>query len=343
MIHRPSPDWFERLTGFRETAYDETRERLMVTGDRLLSLVNGRHFGIGYLELAKLSDLRQRVAAEGRTARRLRVRAVSGDARELHQKPELAGALFQVASQFNMLEMTGPDRTPEHGVTAYAFDRTQGPACAIAAGAATIYRNYFVPIGSVVGQRGTKQLDGLEYVGTELARALGTTVDALWTMRNGYACATATGLERINTYLATLSPEQFDDLRGRLQIGVQWNVEVTDAEQDPLPVVTQAFCSALPVAYTSLPAARWEPFARLVLEAAYEATLWAGVCNARARGSKIVLLTFVGGGAFGNDEDWIHAAIRRALQCASGFDLDVRLVCYGAPPESVTRFVREFE
>ena len=61
--------------------------------------------------------------------------------------PENAGALFQVASQLNLLEMTGPEVTPEDGVTIYQDDRTQGPACAIAAGAATIYRNYFAPVG----------------------------------------------------------------------------------------------------------------------------------------------------------------------------------------------------
>ena len=49
--------------------------------------------------------------------------------------PENAGALFQVASQLNLLEMTGPEVTPEDGVTIYQDDRTQGPACAIAAGA----------------------------------------------------------------------------------------------------------------------------------------------------------------------------------------------------------------
>jgi hypothetical protein len=64
----------------------------------------------------------------------------------MHQLPKYAGALFQVASQFNLLEMVSPEITPEHGVTRYQHDRTQGPACAIAAGAATIYRNYFAPI-----------------------------------------------------------------------------------------------------------------------------------------------------------------------------------------------------
>ena len=33
--------------------------------------------------------------------------------------------------------------TPEDGVTGYAWDKTQGPCCAIACGASTIYRNYF--------------------------------------------------------------------------------------------------------------------------------------------------------------------------------------------------------
>jgi hypothetical protein len=49
---------------------------------------------------------------------------VTGDVRHMHKSPENAGALFQVASQFNMLEMTGPEVTPEHGVTIYQYDGT---------------------------------------------------------------------------------------------------------------------------------------------------------------------------------------------------------------------------
>jgi hypothetical protein len=54
----------------------------------------------------------------------------------MHRAPEYGGALFQVASQFDALEMTGANVTPEDGVTRYQHDHTQGPACAIAAGAA---------------------------------------------------------------------------------------------------------------------------------------------------------------------------------------------------------------
>ena len=37
------------------------------------------------------------------------------------------GALFQVASQFNLLEMVSPRVTPEDGVTRYQHDRTPDP------------------------------------------------------------------------------------------------------------------------------------------------------------------------------------------------------------------------
>jgi hypothetical protein len=57
---------------------------------------------------------------------------VTGDVWRMHLLPENAGALFQLASQFNLLEMTGPEVTPENGVvTIYQHDHTQGPACVI--------------------------------------------------------------------------------------------------------------------------------------------------------------------------------------------------------------------
>jgi hypothetical protein len=54
-------DWFERLTGFQKTGYDETRSKLAIDGNRLRSLVNGKSYGIGELELASLADLRSQV------------------------------------------------------------------------------------------------------------------------------------------------------------------------------------------------------------------------------------------------------------------------------------------
>jgi hypothetical protein len=58
-------DWFERLTGFRETDYDDTRAKLNVEGHQLQSLINGKSYGIGELELVSLQTLRERVNGAG--------------------------------------------------------------------------------------------------------------------------------------------------------------------------------------------------------------------------------------------------------------------------------------
>lgn len=336
-------DWFERLTGFREQDYGTNRQKLEVRGSRLRSLVNCASFGIGEFELVSLRTLRERVQQGGGLPGKLRVRAVSGDVRAMHRMPEYADALFQLASQFNMLEMVSPEVTPEHGVTRYEHDGTQGPGCAIAAGAATIYRNYFVPVGDNTGQTRDRQLDGLADLGRALSEALGRPVRDLWDMRNGYALCSQGGLNAIAGHLAKLDPDQTDALRGRLHIGVHSDVAVTDAEGERRPPVSQAFCSALPVAYTHVPPTHWAAFASLVLEAAYEATMWAAVLNARRGGSNRVLLTRLGGGVFGNAPGWIHVAMRRALTIVKGFDLDVRLVSHGGLAPELVQMAGEFD
>ena len=70
----------------------------------------------------------------------------------------------------------------------------------------------------------------------------------------------------------------------------------------------------------------WSTFARLVLEAAYEATLLAALENRARAGSPCVYLTRLGGGAFGNDDRWINDAILRALELARSWPLDMRIV-----------------
>ncbi len=335
-------DWFEKLTGFRETGYEETRARLEVDGGRLHSRINGASYRIGELELVSLQALRERAKSTGKLPGRLKTSVVTGDVRRMHRSPENAGALFQVASQFNLLEMVSPDVTPEDGVTRYQNDHTQGPACAIAAGAATIYRNCFAPVEGGQGQTATRQLDGLADLGAALSTALKLPVGDLWRMRNGYALCNQTGLDAIARHLGTLTAHQIDVLRGKLLIGIHRDVEVTEVAGPDRPNVSQAFCSALPVAYTGVPSAHWEPFALLILEAAYEATMWAAVLNAQRGVSNVVFLTLLGGGAFGNHNRWIHAAMRRALELMTTFDLDVRLVSYGTPSEEIVAIAEEF-
>lgn len=313
-------NWFERLTGFAEDGYASTQGRLRVEGNELVSTVNGKRYGIGELTLPTLAELRARVnPARGQ---RSSVAGLIGDARALHR--DFEGALFQVASQFNVLEMVSPHVTPERGVTGYAGDPTQGPACALAAGAATIYRNYFVEFPDGVGQTADRQIDNLAGLGAALSALTGLPVADLWEMQNGYALATSTGLAAIGEVLRPADEGVLDALRGHLAIGLHRDVEVTDAGDGRR--VSQAFCSALPLGYSQLPSRQWEPFARLVLEATYEATLLAAAEQAAAGGSNTVLLTRVGGGVFGNELPWIDAAIERALGVVADAGLDVRIV-----------------
>ncbi len=212
----------------------------------------------------------------------------------------------------------------------YAHDHTQGPACAIAAGAATIYRNYCVPVDGGTGQTADRQLDTLARMGAALSSELGYPVAALWTMQNGYAKCSREGLNAISDLLDGASDDLRDMLRGELAIGLHSDVEVTDVAHAPPQTVSQAFCSALPVAYyPGIPEHQWESFARLVLEAAYEATLLAAAEQVIADRPNTVLLTRLGGGAFGNAEAWIDDAIARALPIVERAGLDIRLVSRG--------------
>jgi hypothetical protein len=95
----------------------------------------------------------------GRGGGRIRLRVEYGDIGDFHADPANAHATFQCASQFNCLEFIAPHVVPEDGVTGYFGDRTQGPACAIACGPGTIYRNYFVRAADLHGGVWTPAVD----------------------------------------------------------------------------------------------------------------------------------------------------------------------------------------
>jgi hypothetical protein len=96
----------------------------------------------------------------------------------------------------------------------------------------------------------------------------------------------------------------------------------------------------LPVAYSRHAPELWEDIARLILEAAYEATLCAAVCNTERNGANRVFLTLLGGGAFGNETDWILGAIDRALNLYEDTGLDVAIVSHGRSNPRVKDFGR---
>lgn len=328
--------WFEALMGFDERSPSQVRANIVAEGETLTSLANQRRFVCGQLETPSLGALRGRVGKRQRSAGKLRIREIVADVSTLHADKVNAGSLFQVASQFNLLEMASPDVPPERGVGIYEGDFTQGPACAVACGAGTIYRNYFANVSGQIGQSTTHQIDCLADIGA----ALGNPEAQLWEMRNGYALASPAGLVEISRRLGAMSEGDRDRLRQLLQVGVQWNTQVTVENSEHL--VTQAYCSALPVAYSKHPCELWEGFARLILEASYEATICTAILNSLNTGNNRVFLTLLGGGAFGNKIGWIIEAIVRVLKLYAGWNLEIAIVSYGESKEPVRQLVERF-
>eukprot|EP00035_Acanthoeca_spectabilis_P005513 m.114555 g.114555 ORF g.114555 m.114555 type:complete len:217 (+) comp13057_c0_seq1:54-704(+) len=149
-------DWFVSTFGvseraiLRETGFEGVRQVFSMEGETLLSRINNRRFEVGRWEQLSLADLRSRVQAATAAAAASAVAAAAAgenqgpsedlhggactvlsddtasfrnlgkaNATTLHQDGKNEGAVFQVASQFNCLEMVGPGVTPEHGVTIY--------------------------------------------------------------------------------------------------------------------------------------------------------------------------------------------------------------------------------
>ena len=160
--------WFNKLTGFKETSPNDVRANLKIVGDTFVSNVSGKRFCFGQLQIPTLKELKEQSPPREMFKDRIRVSETVADVSVLHEEIENKNAMFQAASQFNLLEMVSPMIPPEFGIDRYENDYTQGPACAIACGAGTIYRNYFVPVGEQIGQTRNNQIDCLKLIGQDL-------------------------------------------------------------------------------------------------------------------------------------------------------------------------------
>ena len=114
--------WFETLTGFPEATPHQVRENLRLDGQQLTSLVNERSFHTGEFTTPTLKTLRQ-VVQLPTTGTSVQIEELVADVQSLHQAPFNANAVFQVASQFNCLEMAAPHMSLKTGL---AFIRMIG-------------------------------------------------------------------------------------------------------------------------------------------------------------------------------------------------------------------------
>ena len=333
-------DWFEKITGFIEKDYDQVHNNISITGQKLFSKVNQNNYSIGCFECLSLKELRNKTLNQIRTEEKISCSIVIDDVRNLLNSATNNGSIFQVASQFNCLEMVSPDVTPDQGITRYEWDQTQGPACSIAAGAATIYRNYFLPIDKDFGQTATRQINNLDYLTEKLAKDMNCKTSDLWSLKNGYVITDEKALHQIDTHLTDCNENDLDQYRRLLKIGVHWDIQVTTSLENQQPIVTQVFCSALPVAYNKANPSSWSRIAKLILEASYEATLLSGVINKSHSNKNSLFLTLLGGGAFGNKEEWIQKAIKRALNIVNYAGLDIKIVSYSEPSNLIKEVIQ---
>jgi hypothetical protein len=325
--------WFETLMGFPETSGDEVRAKILVDQTRLRSLANDRTFESGSFSTPSVDQLRATSILPEDCQRRLRITELVGDVQELHRDPANKHAIFQVASQFNCLEMAAPSLTPEHGVGIYEHDRTQGPACSICAGAGTIFRNYFANVNGRLGQSSDNQIDCLADIGDYFNNPS----QQFWKLQNGYCFPSASGLAAIEQHLCDCDAQELDAIGSRLRVGVQSNTQVTI--DDATHPVTQVFCSALPISYSNIELSQWDQFPRLILDATYEAVFHVAFQNFKETGCNKLYLTLVGGGVFGNRMDWILSAIGRSVDRFAATELDVSIVSYGSSKPKVASFV----
>jgi hypothetical protein len=222
-----SCSWFGQLFGFEEEgqSYEQIKSNFTLDVDRrtLTSKANGRCYTVGEFTTPSLRELRETGRSCWRPGTLIVEHVVSGDILPHHALRENNGATFQAASQFNCLEFASPYALPEMGVTIYADDHTQGPACSIAAGPATVYRNYFAHVKGAgqqaqEGQTKENQLNNLDDLSAFLSSQIkeGSSEGSsspYFDVTNGYSFSTASKLERLNSHLRSLSEGQLDQVR----------------------------------------------------------------------------------------------------------------------------------
>jgi hypothetical protein len=262
----------------------------------------GRTWRAGRFEPASIGVLRARGAerARGRSGR-LRLWVLDGinpttDIGSLQGHAD-GDTLFQVASQFNCLEASGPWVRP---VQSYFNDPTQGPRASISAFAGTLLRHYRAP--GELGDRFVQVNDG-----RQIELLADVCSPELATVRNGYLLAADVTNPKV---FAQVLEARFEEIR----VGVHDDLEAVlgydwDGAVPRPPRISQVFTSTVAGGGCGDATGGVLDVCRQLLRAAYLGTLLAAAGLGRGR----VMLTMIGGGAFRNPLPLIWESIIWAL------------------------------
>lgn len=270
--------WFQTVFGAAEAdTFQKSQNLFLYDNGRniLTSIANNTSFDVGPFEIISSAELSERIqqvscdqASSEDPSTWLTFENIIGDARTLIKDPYNHGSVFQVASQFNCLEMSGPKVTPDTGITNYCKDPTQGPACAITCPAATVFRNYFY---NGCGQN-KRQIDMLARVG----QVLNNDSHQYWVMKNGYCLPVSpTSMGNLAKRLQS-SPDLYQAVLDASCVGVHWDTEVT--------------CAHSSSEYSSLPSARSSTSLSLSLQNQSSSTTTSSSSTLSAIRSKSIVL-----------------------------------------------------
>jgi hypothetical protein len=306
-------NWFEQLFGFKED-YHTVKDNFILSKYRIKSKVNDKVYKIGKFDVVSLKNLRKKLKYNEDSL--LTFSEVYGDVTDFMSD----SGTFMVASQFNCLEFKSSFVTPEKGITNYIHDMTQGPACSIATGPATLYRNYFVELNGRIGQTSDNQINIVSFL-DKVFNGTG------WKVENGYSILSDETLHKINNILKSSDK---DKIKENLCAGIHRSVQVTSKFWgtkflDKENLIDLVLCSACSVSYSGNNTKLWEPLARLILETMYEICFIRAINNKK---SNKLYLTYLGGGAFGNDISWIKDAVSFCCKKYKNYNIQVYMINY---------------
>jgi hypothetical protein len=289
--------------------FDAAGEATLAVGDR--------RWRAGRFEPTSIAELRRRAAGQaGAGQARARLWLIDGGSPATDigslQAHASDGTLFQVASQFNCLEATGPWVSP---VERYLNDSTQGPRASISALPGVLLRHYAAP--GPGGGRFVQTNDG-----PQIELLADVCEPGVATVHNGYLLVDhVADPARLSAALET----RFEAIR----VGVHERVEVVlgydwtgAVARSPGPCIAQVFTSTLAAGGYGELTGPLVDVCRPLLRAAYLGTLLAAV----GLGQRRVVLTLIGGGVFGNPLALIWEAIVGAFDKVAPLltsDLDV--------------------
>jgi hypothetical protein len=355
-------DWFKNVFGFAEDAANFAKNhkssfdvKTSASDYHILMTVKSKEIDIGVFRYVSVAQL-LKTASDNPSARsvfgfdstrnNLKYYTMTSTSRAIHINPSYHDSIFQVASQFNALEMPSPKVTPQAGITSYYGDPTQGPECAIMCPFGTLYRNYFcMPSASTNEQPADKSINTNPQTGIDAAvdgsvnNQINTLAELMkkttefnkLTFQNGYIIANdQVQLDAINKYLST--PENFWNAMMAIKYVIQEDTPVVNAVGDGQildHIVSQIYCSAYPVAYSKLRPEQYYLLSSMILHAVYYSTLAYAVSRITPdEPRKKVFLTRVGGGVFKNENYIIDTAIYNAVSHFIAYPIDVYIVGY---------------